>query len=1741
MDSSSLGYNLQFPIYKEDGTLFEGLVLYKSTFDSVVMSLATKITGDVYYRTNNLNVTMREYIVYNDVKYTLVNPPTIVREGLVKDNSELKGMTKYSFEFYHPMYQLSNMPFCDVAVSSDDKRYLSENKSFAWIGYPIDFLNKLNKNLEGTQWVCELSSSITEEKLNELSSVISFSNNTIADAIKAWYDTWQLPYVIDQLNEGDEGYSQNKRFKIVLGYPSNEIYRYYDGQPTGIPYVFHIGQGVGLKNNSRTPRNNKIVTRISGYGSEDNIPYGYPQIVWTGDQTWDYTINNDPLNVLSYPIYDGIVNGENVRLIKHPFTRTNLMPSIYRECVDRKVNPYNPNYNPNTNIIDYYDAIGSEYGNQINPLAPSYESHQFEGLKPELGEAVLVDAYPLTKDLERDTEWDDSIDGDGNYIQSFFNVTLPQLEFDIYACAAITQSMKINMRSGDCLGCTFEIQADWEAYKQNFYDSDGNFAPYGEQRNFTLFPDSRLGEIDVILKKENETFGTVMPNRYQKVKGGDQFVIIGISLPLSYVTDAEERLDEEMKSYMKLNNIYYFDYPLKFDEAFLANNPHILSQIHLNTSVRFMFNETELQLFVKQITIKYGNTPLPEYNITLTDNIEVSSSPLGQVSDSVDKLAALIAQVRRNGSGSGSGSGGSGDSSDKLSRMVDDEARGTIGFINGAWFGLRSWFIDKFGNANFNNTVVNGLLKAYNSIINTVRSANYSGEGMLDTGWMVTDSYGGRNSKAIFDYLYIRKKALFEKLELRAISHIGGDFALSPASGKAYRVEYYDADNNILGEEEISVPWRLGTSIMMLFSKSAANKYLGRRKRVNRALKTGEKPDEVDETKLVKRIRVYLFSDDGSTKTMSNWTVGAQARCQTFNIEEQMEYHGSGEDSDNPDVTFWTGDKVKNTYWWRLVSAVGKGTLSDGKTHDYIEFLANTGNDYNVADTGSDLPAVGDEFAQFGHRTRPELANIIMLETARGDSPAIKLYTNVNSWDLTGKRVSCISPEMTEFVSNRFRLTTDYEGDAQLNDRGLWVDIPEPRKCYYNDIVSHKGKWWLCIVAKGYHKEDELGHWYTQEELDELMISDPIKYGSLVWRENYTTLEPSDETIEQQMVWVEKTDYLVQIARLVFSNPMFVGSGQFTSTVTLMVSNVPATIDSVTVDDSYGEVTWNGSQLVCNATGSNPNRKVKVTAHGIMNNMTYTASDVVCVYQVASSYSVSALPSSFAFRQNENAPYSMNVDGVEEIDGVMGNSCTQISVTDGNGNLQPFRITKVTSIGYEDSEGQIETSGVSCTYNNVTGRAWFVLVSNKAVKGSMTITISYGNNQTQNIVVPFASSLNGTWITEIENDVKTDVATKMTFDICDETGQVIKTTTLAEYTRSSSEDSAKLTKTTEYQTGQLSGNNPSGLNTKITTTNERIDNSDKSVQKLTRTVTGAQGEKYTNTRIDTAESSIRSINGVVYNSDGSVAVVKHSEFTMTDSGFTFMNKQMASTGYASGQATSAANGVEKKLKETGIIIDGDNREVKLIAGKVSFCDSSGSKQSYVQITNDGKIKATDVDLSGKITATKGKIGGFLIDGNNLIGESNAYIRAWVDGYQYAILGDSDAELSVRNDRGKGVYIYTQGSNSVGLQIDTGVGSGKAIEVIRGNVSFGGDLSVGGSLIASGSTKTGSGSYSLPTNPTEGQIVFVKGTSGGITVRGSYSHMIMHADSHDTSLTLDIGDKSTIFVCMNDYWVQFYCG
>lgn len=740
--------NITFPIYQADGQPFHGLVLRKATFDSVVMSLGDKVSGDVYYKDNTLSCSMQEYIVHSGIKYVLVNPPTIIREGMVSDNSDLKGMTKYSFEFYHPMYMLSNMPFTDVAVSYDELRYKSQDKSFFWIGYIADFVAKLNKNLQTSEWVCELNNTtISQDKLNKLSDVLSFDNNTIADALKTAFETWDVPFVIDTIADTDERYGEGKRYVVMFGLPSNEIYESEDAKIAGTPFVFKFGQGVGLKNNSATPKGNKIITRIAGYGSETNIPYGYPQIVWDGAA-------DDPR--LQYPLYDGIVGGANVRLIKHPFTRNHLMPTIYAETVNKKVNPNADGYDPDIEIKDYYDADDSTiYPHTINPIAPSYEIHQFDTIKPELGDASIVDAYPINDDdQQRADSWDDSMDGDGNYIQGYFKIRLPVLDYDIYACASITEQMDINMRSGACIGCTFTVQVDWEDYKLNFFDKDGNFAPDGEQRDYTKYPKSNVTEVELIVQKDINTFGTLMPNIYQNPKSGDKFVVLGISLPFSYIENAQERLDDAMKEYMLENNVYYFEYPLKFDEYFFTTHQYILSQIKNNTIVRFEFQGQNIPLYVKQLTIKYGDKPLPEYSITLTDDVDIVLNQIGQVTDDVSRMRLQVSALQ-----SYFDKNLINEINNKLSRTQDDTARGKITFLRGINVG----------------TFVHD-----------------------STGASVSVDNNGVSTLEV-DFLSVRRAAKFREITIQELKHIGGELALSAAAMECSLVEPVIVGEDVTG------------------------------------------------------------------------------------------------------------------------------------------------------------------------------------------------------------------------------------------------------------------------------------------------------------------------------------------------------------------------------------------------------------------------------------------------------------------------------------------------------------------------------------------------------------------------------------------------------------------------------------------------------------------------------------------------------------------------------------------------------------------------------------------------------------------------------------------------------------------------------------------------------------------------------------------------------------------------------
>lgn len=742
-----------------------------------------------------------------------------------------------------------------------------------------------------------------------------------------------------------------------------------------------------------------------------------------------------------------------------------------------------------------------------------------------------------------------------------------------------------------------------------------------------------------------------------------------------------------------------------------------------------------------------------------------------------------------------------------LSKLHDDEAHGLIGFLKGLWVGIKGkWGWSADGNITANDIVTEGnvtvgkILKAFNAYINKVQSTNYTGDGLLDTGWRITNDYQGGNSAATFDYLTIRKKAFFNELEIRKLSSIGGNFCLSPASGRIFQIKWFDGDGNLLGYDQYNIPWTVGGRLLGLFSKSLAQKFLGKRKRLARQLK----PEELT---AMRTIRCYFYTDDGTTQTMLNWTVGAQARCQTFNIEDQME-HVSGGESHNDDVGFYDSDyrgesyrtetdmyggteyyrghKVSNTYWWRLVTAVGKERLDDGKLHYYIEFMVNTGSDRVHADYGSDLPSVGDQVVQMGHRTREDQQNVIIFYTADEAAPAIKMYSGINSWDLNGRLVAQMSPKGWKVMASSFEWMTAYGLNTPTIIRGLWVGIPldanGQRRCYYNDVVSHNGSWWRCIVNPGKHKEDAaMTHWYTQEEIDQMSLEEQM---ALIDVDNYTVLEPGDATFEQRAVW--QVEVSQQIAPYLIINPALfsvacekdvraTAAYSVSASVKLMVTNLEAAITSITMTGADSHVRLSGNYVTVNFAAGDAvtNKDYMVTVEGTLNGQKYTATDKVSVYAVVrgnDAYEVTARPTNWLWNQ-EGANYSyedimriieegispsdfpIEIDKVETLpDGRMGNSCAQLSVVNG-GVAQPFQIVSVVT-----SDNRVTTS-----YNNVTGRVWVTAVPNTLESGWVDVTVRYGNNVTSTLRIPFWCNLLGTWREIVLGDTHAAIAEKTVY------------------------------------------------------------------------------------------------------------------------------------------------------------------------------------------------------------------------------------------------------------------------------------------------------------------------------------------------------------------------------------------
>ena len=274
----------------------------------------------------------------------------------------------------------------------------------------------------------------------------------------------------------------------------------------------------------------------------------------------------------------------------------------------------------------------------------------------------------------------------------------------------------------------------------------------------------------------------------------------------------------------------------------------------------------------------------------------------------------------------------------------------------------------------FNNGGIDGEGRAelISVILETIKSKNF--DSTTESGFGITKRKDGKYQLSITD-LIVWGKAIFNELEIRKMSYVGGNMVFSSCGSKIKAVVPISAD----GQEIVEKSHSLLKAHNKTITANGQILYYTRAKKRSANVK-------------IAAYRCYFYQDDGTTATTNLWEAGDQARCQTFNIKDGA-YQG-----------------VSNRKYWRLVKNVG---------NDYIDLSVDD------CEEGSDLPQVGDALVQFGSRTNTDRMSLIYVVVNGDEAPAIIWYDKVNSYTLEGKKTAIISPKEVTFHTRMFNLLND--------------------------------------------------------------------------------------------------------------------------------------------------------------------------------------------------------------------------------------------------------------------------------------------------------------------------------------------------------------------------------------------------------------------------------------------------------------------------------------------------------------------------------------------------------------------------------------------------------------------------------------------------------------------------------------------------------------------------------------------
>lgn len=268
------------------------------------------------------------FVEFNKERYFLKQTPTSS-----KTNTDAR--YKHDAEFVSERIALDNVFFFDAVVGNPESydKPVSNSSTFTFFGTITELASRLNASLEycglggknGYKVFVDNGVDDGEKKL------ISIQNASISQAIQEGYNQFEIPH-----------YFVGK--EIHYGFFQDAV----NGEDTSFKY--------GIKNEllsiTKTNSNQKIITRITGTGSTENIPYYYP--------------NEHPQGVLVPHLYNAsnseIQNAVSIgdeKVFANNVLYTDVLKYTYSE--ETKPSGWYVQYYQKKSFLEYVDTVGENH------------------------------------------------------------------------------------------------------------------------------------------------------------------------------------------------------------------------------------------------------------------------------------------------------------------------------------------------------------------------------------------------------------------------------------------------------------------------------------------------------------------------------------------------------------------------------------------------------------------------------------------------------------------------------------------------------------------------------------------------------------------------------------------------------------------------------------------------------------------------------------------------------------------------------------------------------------------------------------------------------------------------------------------------------------------------------------------------------------------------------------------------------------------------------------------------------------------------------------------------------------------------------------------------------------------------------------------------------------------------------------------------------------------------------------